>query len=64
MTDQLRTVVTAQADRPTVHLEQLIQNADHITGGDAASKPNIDALAGEVIDHRQAMPPNSISIMR
>ena len=51
MTDQLRTVITASADRPAVHLKQLIENADHVTGGNAATNSNIQALAGELIDH-------------
>ncbi len=54
MSDQLRTVITAQAERPAVQLKQLIQNANDVTGGDAASNSNIEALTGELIDHRQA----------
>ena len=51
MTDQLRTVITAQAYRRAVHLKQLIQNADDMTGGDVATNSNIEALADEFIDH-------------
>jgi len=55
MTDQFGTVVTAQADWSAVTLKQLIQNANDITGGDAATKPNIESLAGELIDRLQAL---------
>ncbi len=37
-----------------MHLKPLIQNADHIAGGDASTQANIDSLASELTDHRQA----------
>lgn len=55
MADELRPVIRAQEQRRAVRADQAAQDLDHALGADRAGHVDGQALAGELVDHRQVL---------